>query len=296
VDEGWLQKQLGRIGVEELPPPPQPEKHGGWFSHVTGGLVGKVAHKLGSIAHAGGNVIHTTTHFIEHRLIPFGLLNKIPGHRGDVSSHAMAAKTFPSEDAAKAAYAQAARQLVDPNQWGSMLAKPPAPPQRFELYDKDGQMVHRPAQQGDYVKIIPLIPLPGEDPEAPVSANWVHIDEATVGPDRAELVVRPSKDPTGENPAPVAHVFDSRATNTFSVERDGTSLRSAVHGEHEYANSGSHAGGFTNKIRNRLAAEALWGNHLHFDFLGFHGTASPQQALWDSFTSHLVDQQVGTRV
>lgn len=221
-------------------------------------------------------------------IVPEGLIHKIPGLQGDVESKADKTRTFGSEDEAKAAQARASAALLDVNHWGETLAN--VPPQRFELYDAAGHHVDRPAQPGDYVKITPLVP--GTDKGVPAS-NWVRVETAGVTADKTEIVVRPSKDPTGADKSPIAHTFDSRATNTFSVERSGATLTSRVHGEHEYANTGRESGGAPQAVRNKAAAELLWGSpvrHVHVPGLDVPVTPSSQQVLWDNFTNNLVNR------
>jgi hypothetical protein len=220
-------------------------------------------------------------------IIDSGLTSKVPV-RGDVASHAEDSRTFGTEAEAQAAQDRASAAMLDVNAWGGTLAN--KPPQKFELYDAAGHKVNRPAQQGDYVKITPVV-APG-DTGAPVS-NWVQVETASVSASRTEVVVRPSKDPTGQDPSPIAHTFDSRATNTFSVERTGNTVTSRVHGEHEYANDGAESGGTINAVRNRGAAEGLWGapmRSVSVPGTDFKVTTSPQQVLWDTFTHNVVNR------
>lgn len=240
------------------------------------------------LAASGAQVLYTTTEAIASRVVPKALLQKLPGFRGDVDSHALSAKPFKTVAAAQAAQSRASDALLDVNHWGETLAT--KPPQRFELYDAQGNKVDRPAQKGDYVKITPLVP--GTDDGLPgVKPNWVQIEGASVTDDKSQVVVRPSKDPTGQNPALIAHVFDSRATNTFTVERKGRNVVSSVEGRNEYANDGKQAGNDENRTVNRLGAEALWGSPLRHINIGIAKlTASPQQLLWDSFTHNLVNR------
>jgi hypothetical protein len=260
--------------------------------------VGGVADKAADVAHDTASGLKgvvdgawdTATDYADvalETIIDAGITAKVPV-RGDVESRAEDARTFGSEAEAQAAQDRASAALLDVNAWGDTLAN--KPPQRFELFDAAGHPVSRPAQAGDYVKITPVV-APG-DTGAPVS-NWVRVESASVEARRTEVVVRPSLDPTGADPSPIAHTFDSRATNTFSVERTGATVTSRVHGEHEYANDGAESGGTINAVRNRGAAESLWGlpgRSVSVPGTHFKVTTSPQQVLWDTFTHNVVNR------
>jgi hypothetical protein len=200
--------------------------------------------------------------------------------RGDMPSLAYARRELGSPEAAAQAFEAQAALLFDVNRWDTISGFENA---AFKLFDAEGHPVDRDhAQPGDFVRI----DLPG-----PLGYDWVRIESASVTDTRAEIVVRPSYDPTAEplQPDVIAHFFTDEAVNTFSVERSGTTITAEVRGEHESANVGAEAGsgveGEVAAIRNRAVAQGAWGPQMPLG--NGRQLNGMQQHQWNRFTENL---------
>jgi hypothetical protein len=176
------------------------------------------------------------------RLIP----DQQAGAKTD-SEHSVESKSL--EEAKK--YFQLAKQrLQDVNRWHEMAGSLTA---NFRLIDENGREVDRPAKTGDYFKI--SIPAPG--PGAGDGYDWVRIElmddqaGATEQHEAFGIRVRPAESPQNAEHA-VAHFFKQDATSTFIVERNGTTVKAAVHGRNELPNTSADKP--LDKARNAMVA------------------------------------------
>jgi len=177
-------------------------------------------------------------------------------------SHFEYKKECPSEESAKETFQAAKERLFNPNSWRDlgpgMLAA------NFEVISKDSKKPKEGAPaEGDFLRI----KLP--DPGPPV---WVRIEEIKDTPDLARVVVRPSENPTDNNPGTIIHLFGEETTNVFELKREGKTVSGSVSGKDETPN-------FTgNILQNAFAGARLAGAWM--------GAKKPQ---WTSFTHKLVD-------
>jgi hypothetical protein len=168
-----------------------------------------------------------------------------------------------SEEAATQQFEQAKSRLLNPNEWKKL--GPSFGAASFQVYGQEsGKPVDGAPKKGDYLKI----GLPDPFPYV-----WVQIDKIETSDKHAEVVVRPSKDPTGSSSAPV-HLFSDETTNVFRVSREGSELTSSVSGMNEKLNNG---GGF---ISRTIAAGRLMG--------AWAGAKKPQ---WNAFTKKMIGEQ-----
>jgi len=170
--------------------------------------------------------------------------------REKISSSASTSHAYSTEAEARTAFASQAKKLADVGQWTALSGRENA---NFDLFDRSGARVAgRPAAVGDFVRV----QLPGQK-----QYDWVRVEDVSVGTDRVGIGVRPTYDPTKRplTPDVVAHFFTRETTNTFLIERNGTSVTARVEGRNESANVGTKAGGLENAIRNRAACEGAWG-------------------------------------
>lgn len=177
-------------------------------------------------------------------------------------SHFEYKKECASETAAQETFQAARERLFNPNSWqelgpGMMAAK-------FELISKDTNKPKEGAPaEGDFLSI----KLP--DPGPPV---WVQIEEIKDAPDQARVVVRPSENPTKNNPGTIIHLFGEETTNVFEIKREGKTVSGSVSGHDEVPNMTG------NLLQNAFAGARLAGAWM--------GAKKPQ---WNSFTHKLVD-------
>ena len=198
--------------------------------------------------------------------------------REKISSSASTSHAYGTEAEARTAFASQAKKLADVSQWTTLSGRENA---KFDLFDRTGAPVSgRSASAGDFVRV----QLPGQK-----QYDWVRVEDVSVGADRVGIRVRPTFDPTKRPPTPdvVAHFFTRETTNTFLIERNGTSVTARVEGRDESANVGERAGGLENAVRNRAACEGAWGirRTIPGTTIEVNGL---QQHQWNVFTENLV--------
>lgn len=176
-------------------------------------------------------------------------------------SHFEYKKEFPDEAAAQSAFTDAKGRLFDPNNWRQLG---PLIPTNFQVYSGTDKKPNEGAPaEGDYLSI----KLP--DPGPPV---WVQIEEIKDGDDHAQVVVRPSENPTKNNPETVIHLFGDDTRNVFQIRREGNALVSSVTGVDETPNRTG------NVFQQAFAGARLAGAWM--------GAKKPQ---WNAFTRNLVE-------
>jgi hypothetical protein len=166
------------------------------------------------------------------------------------------------ENEAKQRFELAVHRLKNPDSWESL--GPGWLAADFELRCPDGEAKEGEPSPGDHLRID--LPDPGP-------AVWVKVEELQEQPNSARLVVRPSPDPTSDSPH-VAHLFSAQTTNTFLVEKDGSTVRSAVLGDLETLNTD---GGL---LERAIATARLTGAWM--------GAKKPQ---WSSFTRKILEAE-----
>ena len=162
--------------------------------------------------------------------------NIVPGQEKGGKTDTEHQVEFTTAEAAKRYFMVAKERLQDVNRWhevaGSLTAG-------FTLTDDSGREVARPAQTGDYFKI--KVPAPG--PGAGDGYDWVRVelieDEAGVSDNRDAfgIRVRPAEQPGKKTQDDVAHFFRDDATSSFIIERNGRTIKAAVHGRNEVPNT-----------------------------------------------------------
>lgn len=143
-------------------------------------------------------------------------------------------------------YVIAKDRLLDINNWNDISHIPSA---TFCLVDQHNQNLNRLAQIGDYVRI----DIPGPGLPSSEGYDWVNVEniitEETEHFRQTVLTLRPSSDPTNENPD-IAHFFKNLATSTIVVEQKQNSVSTHYAGRNEIVNTDNAA--FTDNFRNFL--------------------------------------------
>ena len=172
-------------------------------------------------------------------------------HKVDGGSEAEAAKKFQ----------EAKQRLLNPNDWKEL--GPGFAAASFQVYSQDTkQPLDGPPKNGDYLKI----GLPDPFPYV-----WVQIESISTDDKKAEVVVRPSVDPTS-NSDHIAHFFSDQTANVFRVSQEGSQIVSSVTGVDEKLNTST---GLLGKV---VAAGRLAGAWM--------GAKKPQ---WNAFTRKMVE-------
>lgn len=125
-----------------------------------------------------------------------------------------------TEAEAVALFQRAKSRLLNPATWASIAEGPSA---GFLLFDKKGSMLHRSAQEGDYVRID--LPAPGRVSGS--GYDWVVLNIIREGEDEdgpwVLLNTRPAPDPTAPEDD-TAHFFSEASTGTFLIRQKGTEV------------------------------------------------------------------------
>jgi hypothetical protein len=141
-------------------------------------------------------------------------------------------------------YATVKDRLLDVNHWHDLAGAASA---KFQLTDKTGTVVTRPAQPGDHFKI----DIPGPGNITGEGHDWVQIESIEDKDDHLGMRVRPATNPLNER-NDVAHFFDENATSTFMVRKEGNKVIAGVYGRNEKPNTKTET--LTDKVRNTAVA------------------------------------------
>lgn len=168
--------------------------------------------------------------------------------------------TLPNELAAREAFDQSVKKLLDVNAWSTLSSLTAD----FQVYDSAGQPKTGSPQPNDYINVV----LPG-----PVPENWVQVTHTSLEENKAEFTVQPSPKPGETETDEVAHFFRSEARSTFRVELSGTTITASEIGQQESVNNQQPQAG-DRAIINTVIAETGW---LFY-----------QQFQWKRLTDYLV--------
>lgn len=158
--------------------------------------------------------------------------------------------TAGDDDDARKLFVMARNRLLDVNHWSEISSSVSA---KFYLTDSQGNEVDRTLEQDDHFKI--ALPAPG--PAEGNGFDWVRVEAIedksdSTGPyESIGVRVRPASDPTKKTEENVAHFFDSDATSTFLVERNGRTVTASVFGRNEKPNT-SDTTNIIDKVRNAV--------------------------------------------
>jgi hypothetical protein len=150
---------------------------------------------------------------------------------------------------AKEYYALSKERLLRVSQWGTYAGEAS---DAFLLTDAEGQMMDRPAMEGDKIKVHLTAPLSWLGK----SADWVVIEKIREEKNNlldeifTSVTLRPCCDPCSGN-KDVAHFYDNDSSNTLLVCRHRIELIASVHGRNERVNTDT---GWLPAMRNMLIA------------------------------------------
>jgi hypothetical protein len=197
--------------------------------------------------------------------------NLIPESFKGIKTDTFSERKFASVNEAEEAYQVFRGRLLQVSEWKKWSGTGTAD---FTLTDSSGRHVNREVQQGDFFRI--SIPGPGSD--AGEGYDWVEVLAVTELEDhdyeQVAIKVKPAANPADDSDD-TAHFFDSDASSTFIVKRQGDQIFAEVHGRNEKPNTDTSS--LTDKVRNTLIA------------LGAIAGASKFQ--WKSLTNGLLQDE-----
>lgn len=148
--------------------------------------------------------------------------------------------------AARRFYSIAQQRLLDIKNWANITDIPSA---RFQLVDSQNNMLNRPVEVGDFIRI----DIPGPGLPSSNGYDWVRVEDiksnSTDEYQRTALTLRPASDPTNDNPD-TAHFFKASATSTILVEQRSNSVSAHYAGRNEIVNDENEL--FADNFRNFL--------------------------------------------
>lgn len=172
--------------------------------------------------------------------------NIIPKHEQGKKIDCFETVEFENAVEAKSFYKLARQRLCDINGWNEVATLPSA---TFQLSDRSGAALSRPARENDLVRI----DIPGPGLPSSKGYDWVRVERIEEEKDqhtqRIILTLRPTTDPTNSNPD-IAHFFKSLATSTFLVEQKHNVVSAQYAGRNELINTDNTR--MADNIRNFL--------------------------------------------
>ena len=168
----------------------------------------------------------------------------IPPNETGVAINADNSLELKDVNEARSFYKTVRHRLLDVNKWQKLAGEALA---SFQLTNEKGELLHRLAQQGDYLKI----DIPGPGPKAGEGFDWVQIEELKEQSegeiDSISIMVRPAKDPTNSSDD-VSHFFSKESTSTFKAIREGNKISASIHDRNAKPNIDVNT--ITDKARN----------------------------------------------
>ena len=158
--------------------------------------------------------------------------------------------TLFSRESATKCFDRAAKRMLNPRIWHELAGWASA---HFLLVGPNGKVVNRLAEGGDYLRI----DIPGPGPGAGAGYDWVKVEmlEYHKDPEGDQewigMQVRPCGEP-GKPGSEAAHFFQSDATSTYIIQRDGEKVTASYHGRNEVANTSTNRA--LDNIRNAVVA------------------------------------------
>lgn len=180
--------------------------------------------------------------------------------------------TAADENEARQLFEIAKKRLINVNGWKEVSGPASA---TFRLTDPAGHELERTVEKGDLFKIdLPAAPGPAEGK----GHDWVEVEkiEESGSPDgeKQSIAIRVRPTPSPLTPGnETAHFFNSKATSSFVVERDGKKVTAAVYGRNEIPNTDTTT--IIDKVRNAIVGSTA--------ILGF------SNVQWNSLVKGLLD-------
>lgn len=174
----------------------------------------------------------------------------VPEQKTGKEIDATASILVANDTVAREYFTAVVNRLQTVSEWAALAGEPSA---EFILTDAEGNIVDRPVQKGDYLKI--RIPGPG-NPEGD-GYDWVTVEEVEImsseDTNRYAFRVRPARNPK-ELKGDVAHFYSEDSTSTFSVTREKNVVTAAVFDRNTKPNTESDT--TAGKIRDALVGAA----------------------------------------
>lgn len=174
----------------------------------------------------------------------------VPEQKTGKETDATASILLANDTVAREYFTTAVNRLQTISEWARLAGEPTA---EFALTDAAGNIVDRPVQKGDYLRI--KIPGPGNTEGE--GYDWVTVEEVEImsseDTNRYAFRVRPARNPK-EPQSQVAHFYSEASTSTFSVTRDKNVVTAAIFDRNTKPNTDADTA--AGKIRDALVGTA----------------------------------------
>jgi hypothetical protein len=174
----------------------------------------------------------------------------VPEQKTGKEIDATASVLLANDTVAREYFTTAVNRLQNVSEWSSLAGDPSA---EFALTDSGGNIVDRPLQKGDYLKI----KIPGPGNPAGDGYDWVTIEEVEImsseDTNRYAFRVRPARNPV-ETEGNVAHFYSEDSTSTFSITREKNVVTAAIFDRNTKPNTESDTA--ARKVRDALVGAA----------------------------------------
>lgn len=148
----------------------------------------------------------------------------VPEQKTGKEIDATASVLLPNDTVAREFFTTAVNRLQTISEWARLAGDPSA---QFTLTDSEGNIVDRPVQKGDYLKI----KIPGPGNREGNDYDWVTVEEIEImtseDTNRYAFRVRPARNPQ-EQRSNVAHFYSEDSTSTFSITREKNVVTAAI--------------------------------------------------------------------
>lgn len=174
----------------------------------------------------------------------------VPGQETGKAIDAESSIELADTNEATKVYNRAKARLINVNEWHMVASGLSA---KFQLVDKTGLEVNRPAEKGDYFKI----DIPGPGTKSGEGYDWVQIEalESTKNGEVESfgLRVRPTENPQNSN-HDVAHFYSPESTSSFTITRENNKVTAAIYDRNTKPNKEAHNA--IDKVRDALVGAA----------------------------------------
>ena len=161
-------------------------------------------------------------------------------------------KTTTNKTGAHELFMKSRERLLNINEWDKIAGALSAV---FQLTDAAGNVIAEKPKVGYYIKI----DIPGPGTKAGQGYDWVRIEaieenlNADAPVESILIRVRPAENPKNDQ-QDVAHFFNSKASSSFTIHREGNKVTAGVHGRNEVPNTQTES--LLDKTRNSAVAVA----------------------------------------
>lgn len=199
----------------------------------------------------------------------------IPNHIDGKENDLQHTETFTTREEAAKCFVRAYKRMFNPKVWHKLCGFMSA---EVTLVNPEGETEHDLAELNDHYRI----DLPGPGTQAGDGYDWVKVEAIEEHNDPAAeyewmgMRLRPTSNPQNNNEE-TAHFFQSTATSTFIIVREGNTVTASYHGRNEKANTDTSSA--VDNMRNAVVTSGA--------IAGF------SEAQWSTLIKEFLQAEIG---